>query len=96
MARSVARIETQRASIYLQQLCKHFAHRRPVEFTPEHGQITLGSGICRLDAADGVLTIGAEAEDGEKLNKLQEVIEEHLLRFAFRDPPTMRWQSLDA
>ena len=34
MNHSVARVETERASIYLQQLCKHFAHKLPVSFTP--------------------------------------------------------------
>ena len=67
MNHSVARVESERASIYLQQLCKHFAHKRPVEFTPERGQISLAAGMCRLEASGGVLTIRAEAEDAEKL-----------------------------
>jgi hypothetical protein len=93
MNHSVARVETERASIYLQQLCKHFAHKRPVEFTPEKGQISLSAGICRLDAADGVLTIRAEAEGAGQLTQLQDVIEKHLARFAFRNPVTLEWRA---
>ena len=93
MNNSVARVETERASIYLQQLCKHFAHKRPVEFTPEKGQISLGAGVCRLEAADGVLTIRAEAEDAERLTQLQDVIAKHLERFAFRNPVTLDWRA---
>jgi hypothetical protein len=93
MNHSVARVESERASIYLQQLCKHFAHKRPVEFTPERGQISLAAGMCRLDAAGGVLTIRAEAEDAEKLTQLQGVIARHLERFAFRSPVTLDWRA---
>jgi len=93
MNHSVARVESERASIYLQQLCKHFAHKRPVEFTPERGQIELSAGTCRLDATGGVLTIRAEAEDAEKLTQLQGTIARHLERFAFRSPVTLDWHA---
>jgi hypothetical protein len=61
MNSSEARITTERASIYLQQLCKHFAHRLPVEFTPERGQITFSNGTCRLTANSDVLTLEADS-----------------------------------
>jgi hypothetical protein len=93
MNHSVARVESERASIYLQQLCKHFAHKRPVEFTPERGQISLSAGLCRLEAAGGVLTIRAEAEDAATLAQLQDVIARHLERFAFRNPVTLDWHA---
>ena len=91
MDHSEARITTERASIYLQQLCKHFAHRLPVEFTPERGQIAFSIGTCRLAADSGVLTLQAEAADAPQLEQLQDVIVRHLLRFAFRDPPAITW-----
>ena len=93
MNHSVARVESERASIYLQQLCKHFAHKRPVEFTPERGQIALAAGMCRLEATGGVLTIRAEAENAETLIQLQDVIARHLERFAFRNPVTLDWRA---
>jgi hypothetical protein len=96
MTNSVARVATDRASIYLQQLCKHFAHKLPVTFTPEQGQITFSLGICRLEASDGVLVLKAEAEDDIRLMQLQGVIDKHLLRFAFRDPPKIEWRATDA
>jgi len=96
MNQSVARVESERASIYLQQLCKHFAHKRPVEFTPERGRISLSAGICRLDASGGVLTIRAEAETAETLVQLQDVIARHLERFAFRNPVTLDWRAAEA
>jgi len=96
MLQSEARVTTERASIYLQQLCKHFAHRLPVEFTPEQGQITFSVGTCRLAAESGLLTLRAEAEDESRLEQLQGVIEKHLLRFAFRDPPEIAWHAFGA
>jgi hypothetical protein len=96
MNHSVAKIESERASIYLQQLCKHFAHKLPVEFTPERGQITFSAGTCRLEAKDNVLTITAEAEDLAGVERLQGVIERHLVRFAFRDPPKFEWSAAAA
>jgi len=91
MKQSEARIKSERASIYLQQLCKHFAHRLPVEFTPEQGQITFSVGTCRLAASGDELTLSAEAADDAQLSQLQDVVARHLLRFAFRDPPTITW-----
>jgi DNA-binding PadR family transcriptional regulator len=96
MLHTIARIETERASIYLQQLCKHFAHKAPVEFTPEKGQITFASGICRLEAKDGVLTLMADSEDDERMTRLQGVVEKHLIRFAFREPHVIAWHAADA
>jgi hypothetical protein len=93
MPQSTARVETERASIYLQQLCKHFAHKIPVEFTPEAGRITFTAGTCRLVAASDALTMTAEAADAEALATVENVIERHLVRFAFRAPPTIVWRA---
>ena len=95
MKYSVASIETERATIYLQQLCKHFAHKLPVEFTPETGQIKFSIGTCRLEAKDRVLTLRAEAADTSGLEQLQGVVDRHLLRFAFREPPKIEWSIAD-
>ena len=48
---SQARIATPLASRYLQQLCKHFAHKLPVEFDPQRGRIEFSIGLCRLEAS---------------------------------------------
>ena len=52
-----ARFETPNASRYLQQLCKHFAHKVPATFDAHHGEVELPPGRCVLDADETGLTI---------------------------------------
>lgn len=94
MKRSTARIETAKASGYLQQLCKHFAHKRPVTFTPEAGRIEFSAGTCTLAADGGVLTLVATAGDTDRLAEVQSVVARHLERFAFREPLTIAWSAV--
>lgn len=91
MPTSQARITTEHPSRYLQQLCKHFAHKLPVTFDPEHGRIEFSIGVCELTAVPGVLTMQAEAADETALRQLEEVVARHLERFAFREPPEIAW-----
>ena len=93
MKHANARVETDRASSYLQQLCKHFAHKLAVEFTPEQGRIEFSIGTCRLAAKDRVLTLDAEAQDDATLTQLQGVVDRHLLRFAFREEMRIEWKA---
>ena len=89
---SQARIATPLASRYLQQLCKHFAHKLPVEFDPQRGRIEFSIGLCRLEASPELLTMEAEASDAETLAQLEGVVARHLERFAFREAPSVAWR----
>ncbi len=51
MPNSSTTASSDRASRYLQQLCKHFAHKVPVEFTTETGQIIFSFNTCTPHAA---------------------------------------------
>jgi hypothetical protein len=90
-ARSVAAVQTVHASRYLQQLCKHFAHKLPVSFDPHAGQIEFSIGICRLAATDAALTLDLEAPDAGEMPQLQDVVVRHLVRFAFREELAIEW-----
>jgi len=92
-ARSVAEVATPNASRYLQQLCKHFAHKRPVTFDPQTGSIAFSSGECRLDARDGALTLSLTAPDATYLEQVQDVVARHLVRFAFREEMRIDWRA---
>lgn len=85
MLQATAAVKTEQGSKYLQQLCKHFAHKIEVSFTPTHGECTFAMGKGILDADDAGLTVTATAPDEEQLSRTKEVIESHLVRFAFRE-----------
>jgi hypothetical protein len=85
MFKSSSSVRTGHASRYLQQLCKHFGHKIPVEFTPEKGECRFPFGIARLRADGERLTVEIEAADADQRARVQEVIEVHLVRFAFRE-----------
>ena len=91
MMQSEARVATERASRYLQQLCKHFAHKLPTSHTPQEGRIEFGVGVCALQAEPETLILTADAPDAESLDRLEGVVARHLERFAFRDKPEIRW-----
>jgi hypothetical protein len=91
MMRSQARVTTDRASRYLQQLCKHFAHKLPTSHTAEAGRIEFGVGVCTLAAELETLVMTAESPDAASLDRLEDVIARHLVRFAFREPPEITW-----
>ncbi|GGD89065.1 hypothetical protein GCM10011390_04770 [Aureimonas endophytica] len=93
LVRREARITTAHASRYLQQLCKHFAHKRPVSFDERAGRIEFTIGDCRLAADDEALTLRLEAPDEAQLEQLQDVVIRHLERFAFRESLAVRWKA---
>jgi hypothetical protein len=85
MSSSQTTVATEKASRYLQQLCKHFAHKIPVSFTPEKGECQFVCGTARLDASDTGLHIRIDSPDDEQRAQTERVIESHLVRFAFRE-----------
>jgi len=91
MTYSHAEIATPRASRYLQQLCKHFAHKRPVEFDAAQGSIGFDIGECRLRAEGEVLRLDLASPDSNQIARLEDVVERHLLRFAFREELKIAW-----
>ena len=88
---SVTDIATPMASRYLQQLCKHFAHKLDVTFDETAGSIAFSAGICRLQAEDETLRISLEPVDKADLDRLQDVVVRHLIRFAFREELEIAW-----
>jgi uncharacterized protein len=92
MLQSQARVETPNASRYLIQLCKHFAHKIPVEYDTRAGRAEFPFGLCTMEAYDGQLFIRCEGEDEACLGRVQSVLQEHLEGFAFREKPTISWK----
>ena len=91
MTSQTATLTTERASTYLQQLCKHFAHKVEVEFTPTDGRVTLPFGVCTLRADETALALTVTGE-ADNLARMEQVIGDHLVRFAFRETFSLDWQ----
>lgn len=89
--------KTEKASRYLQQLCKHWEHNLKVEFSAEHGTIVFpkdargadwpGDGLVTLDAESDGLAIRVDASADGQLQGLKGAVERHVDRFAFREAP---------
>ena len=91
---AVTRVSTAHASRYLQQLCKHWSHKYPVEFTPQNGRIEMSAAVLILDAdAEGLgLRLTAAPED---LERMQGVVAAHLQRFAFKEELQFDWKAAE-
>lgn len=89
---SQARIRTPKARNYLIQLCKHFAHKIPAAFADNKGRIEFDSGVCELNADDeSALVIAVSASDEGALAALEDVVDRHLKRFAFKEELNVAW-----
>ena|SRR5260221_10881056 len=93
MAKFQAELPTAHASRYLQQLCKHWSHRFPVEFDRTHGTVELTGARCTFDAGPERLSLMLEGDDRQALPRLSEVVTEHLKRFAFREKVELQWRA---
>jgi hypothetical protein len=78
---------TDKAASYLQQLAKHWRHKFPVTSDAASTRIDLPSGKISMAAAPDRLRVwiapGPEADGA----RLQQVFEDHINRFAFREAP---------
>lgn len=92
MAKSVAVVPTKSGSRYLQQLCKHWGHKYPVDFDPKRGEITLPMGPLRMQASDDALEVELETADPAGFDRFEHVVADHLARFAFRETLQFDWR----
>ncbi|PWK59442.1 DUF2218 domain-containing protein [Aminobacter sp. AP02] len=93
MPKSKAVVTTKHASRYLQQLCKHWGHKFKVEFSPVEGHIDLGEGrLVDLSANDSALIVDLDAAD---VPRLEQVVADHIVRFAFREELHFEWKPAD-
>lgn len=81
-----ATADTAHASRYLQQLCKHWAHRFEVAFDPAHGRIDMGEGVVIVLDASSDKLVSQLTVPAERADKMREVLENHIRRFAHREP----------
>lgn len=89
---SLADVATANASRYLQQLCKHWSHRFAVTFDANSGKVPFSDTAELVLKANGdVLSLRLDAS-ADRLPTLEEVVSDHLRRFAFREELRIDWQ----
>lgn len=88
---ATARVATPLPRRYMTQLCKHFEHRLPVTLTDIEARIDFDSGVCTLEATNDAIVIRVEAKDVAGLERVEDVVARHLVRFAFREPVVVEW-----
>lgn len=84
---TVAQVPTEHGSKYLQQLCKHWSHKLPVEFDAQRGVVTFPNAVATMEADDAILTVTLAVEEADMVERMQGVVASHVDRFAFREAP---------
>ncbi len=92
MATQTGTFQTPQASRYIQQLCKHFAHKVEVSYDDTKGQAALPPGPAKMVAEVDRLRVETAAEGAKGLETARYIIDSHLKTFAFREGfEAMEW-----
>lgn len=84
--------QTTSAQKYMQQLCKHWSHKAEVYVDADQGKISFPDGNrATLTSTSYDLTVTATTGPRGDLARWKEVIEAHLVRFAFRETLSIDW-----
>jgi len=87
-----ASVPTTSGGKYVQQLCKHWAHKLPVELDRDSGVVTFEGAVLTLRADAETIEVNLRGEDRKTVERLKPVVSSHLDRFAFREAPlTFDW-----
>lgn len=90
---TTARYATRHGSKYLQQLCKHFAHKVELTYDETSASVPLPPGHVTMAADAEALTVRIEAADIKSMIHARFVIDSHLAPFAHRENFTgLTWQ----
>ena len=92
--KQTAEFPTARGPQLLATLSKHFGHKIRVETQDSRAQLHFDMGAATLETIPDGLRLTADATDEDDLQQLRDVLESHLLRFAFReDPQPLIWNA---
>ncbi len=86
-SRTETKFRSVRAAGYLATMANHFS--RKIEVTEVEGALHLQfiCGLAVLRVSENTLHIRIEAPSKEEMQQTCQVVESHLLRFAFREEP---------
>ncbi|PZM09793.1 DUF2218 domain-containing protein [Rhizobium tubonense] len=89
---SVSVVKTDHASRYMQQLCKHWSHKFAVEFDDKTGKVPFSpDSNVEFKADETTLQMTLYVADAANRERMQNVVAEHLKRFAFREELDVVW-----
>jgi len=92
MTQVEARVPTTSGGKYVQQLCKHWSHKLPVELDGDTGVVTFVGAVATMTAGAEAIQVSVRGEDRGQVDRLKDVVAQHLDRFAFREAPlTYDW-----
>ena len=86
-----ARVRSERASRYLVQLCKHFAHKIPADYDERTGKVDFQPGLCVMHATGDWLSLRCEASSEPDLIRVKSIVADHLARFAWQEGIAVEW-----
>lgn len=87
MAKTIAVVSTESGWKYVQQLCKHWAHKLEVDLTDQKGVVKFAEATAVMTSDAKSLSVEIEAVSEEVLERMKGVVSSHLDRFAFREAP---------
>ncbi|MFJ1707962.1 DUF2218 domain-containing protein [Kitasatospora sp. NPDC088346] len=92
MARSEARVRTDRPARYGKQLAAHMGRKIRADWSEEagRGELAFRGGTATLVAEPGALLLAVEGA-AEELPGLEDVVGRHLVRFGTRDELVVEW-----
>lgn len=93
--RSQSVFNSSAAAGYYARMVSHFGHKIPVEDHGTEADLHFICGDAQLRLEGDCLHLQVQSEAAEGLDQTREVIESHLLRFAFReDPQPLEWRDI--
>lgn len=95
MIRRQGLVATPEASRILQRLCFHFSRKIAVRYDERQGEADFPWGRCRLSADAGQLRFDCQADDAERLARVQSAIDSHIELFSRKDPLKVDWHATE-
>jgi len=89
MPTAIAKVLTDHGTRYVQQLCKHWAHKFEVEQVSGKATIRFANAVITLESSAERLAVTITAADIAAVERLKPVLAAHLDRFAFREAPLL-------
>lgn len=93
---SSAVVATDKAARYAKQLVSHLGRRNGGDWSETEGRgwIDHGGGRTEVSTAAGGLALSLSTDDGD-LDRLEDVVGRHLVRFGARDELRVQWSRAD-